>query len=425
MSREDTFGRLSASPALVRDFNSLTATGGRLVGSASEAAAREWLQGRLQKIPDACLGHHRFNYSGWASSSSSLELIAPGGPQRFACHPLYWAADTPDDGLESGLIDVGRGTDADFHSLARAIPGQIVVVRHEYQFSQKTIHRRLKYERSLEYGAAGFVIVNNNPGDLLVTGACSHDSPDNISAIGVSLETGAMLTATRETRVRMRIATARRASTGVNLVAEIAGRTPEWVVVCAHYDGHDLAQSALDNATGVVAAVAIFESFAPFVGKLRRGLRLILFTAEESGLMGSRIFVQSLDEAEQQKIAVVINLDTLAGSPRLTCLTSGFGELQSFVSETGKAAGLDLPCHRPLMRNSDHFNFAQMGIPAIRLVAGFDEPEADARLLLTEADIRERVSVDELRGATMTAGALVWSALEWPGRIAAHKVPIA
>src|SRR5713226_4980795 len=107
MSRADAFDRLSASSGLVQDFNSLTATGGRLVGSASEAAARDWLQGRLQKIPDARFGHHRFNYLGWASSSSSLELIGPSGPQRLTGHPLYWAADTPADGVESNLVDVG------------------------------------------------------------------------------------------------------------------------------------------------------------------------------------------------------------------------------------------------------------------------------------------------------------------------------
>jgi Zn-dependent M28 family amino/carboxypeptidase len=150
-------------------------------------------------------------------------------------------------------------------------------------------------------------------------------------------------------------------------------------------------------------------------------LRLALFTAEEIGLTGSRLYLQSLDEGERQRIALAINLDTLAGSPRLTCLTSGFDELDGFVSKTCAATGLELRCHRPLVQNSDHFNFAQMGIPAMRLVAGFDEPEAGARFLLTEADTHERVSIDELRLGAMNAGALVWAALDWPERIAAHE----
>jgi aminopeptidase YwaD len=425
MSRADAFDRLSSSPGLVQDFNSLTATGGRLVGSASEAAARDWLQGRLQRIPDARLGDQRFHYSSWASRSSTLELVAQGEPQQLACHPLYWSANTAADGLEASVIDVGRGTEGDFRSSAKAISGKIVVVRHEYPFAQQTVHRRLKYDQALKCGAAGFVIVNSNPGNHLVTGACSQDWPGNIPAVGVSRNSGARLISKSARRARLRIATARQARIGVNLIAELAGQTSEWVIVCAHFDGHDLAQSALDNATGVVGAVAIFESFAPFVAKLRRGLRLMLFTAEETGLMGSRVFLQSLAEFEQRKIALVINLDTLAGSPQLTCLTSGFDELQKFVLQVCNIAGIDqLPCHRPLMRNSDHFNFAQCGIPAIRLVAGFDQPEADVRFLLTEADTCERVSMEELRLATMTAGALVWSALDWPGPIAAHKPPV-
>jgi hypothetical protein len=39
-----------AATGLVLDFNSLTATGGCLIGSESEAAARDWLQ---HKAPGA------------------------------------------------------------------------------------------------------------------------------------------------------------------------------------------------------------------------------------------------------------------------------------------------------------------------------------------------------------------------------------
>jgi aminopeptidase YwaD len=425
MSRNDAFARLAAASGLSSVFDALTAAGGRLVGSPSEIAAREWLQARLQKNSGARFTPHSFQFLGWSCTGSSLEMLAPSGPERLACHPLYWSPATRTEGLEANLVDLGRGAEADFAASARRIPGQIVMVRHEYPFARTTIHRSVKYDRSLQAGAAGFIIANNNPGDLLVSGACSGDSPQNIPAMGVSRETGAMLSRTNAARLRIRIDTARVSTVGVHLLAEIPGRTPEWIVVCAHYDGHDLAQSALDNATGVAAAIAIFESFAPFVGGLRRGLKLMLFTAEESRLMGSRMFLQSLSDAQQREIALALNLDTIAGSARLTCLTSGFDELQGFVSRTCESAGIEeAACYLPLVRNSDHFNFAQRGIPALRLVAGFDEPEAEARFLLTEADTRERVLLHELRRAATVAGALVWSALEWPGRIAAHKPPM-
>jgi aminopeptidase YwaD len=423
MSKAGALSRLSNAAGLAADFNALTEMGGRLVGSASEAAARDWLEFRLWRIPGARLAKHTFPFLSWGSAGSSIELVGRGGGEKLPCHALYWAADTPPGGIEAELVDAGRGTDDEFRALAHQIRGNIVVVRHEYPFSSRSIHRRVKYGQSLELGAAGFVIVNNIPGDLLVTGSCGQDSPQNIPAVGVSLESGAKLEAANGRRARVRIATIRSPSAGVNFIAEMPGKCPEWVIMCAHYDGHDLAQSALDNATGVAAAIAIFESFQPFVSNLPRGLRLVLFTAEETGLLGSKLYLQSLNEWERRKIALVINLDTLAGSSRLTCLTSGFDELQYFVQQTCIAAQITLACHQPLVRNSDHFNFASQGIPAMRLIAGFDEPEAGARLILTEGDTSERVLIDELHRAAQAGGALVWSALNWPGSIGKHKPP--
>ena len=424
MNREEAFARLAAATGLVDDFNSLTALGGRLAGSPSETAARQWLHGRLEKIPDGSSRAYPFPYSGWACSGSSLELLTADGPKQLACHALYWSAATAADGLESNLVDVGRGTETEFNTLAPRIPGRIVLVRHEYPFSRQTVHRSLKYDRSLQGAAAGFIIVNNNPGDLLVSGACSGDLPGNIPALGVSHKTGGILTTSEPMRVRMRVATLRQPATGVHLMAEVAGETPEWVVVCAHYDGHDVAQSALDIATGVAASLAIELRPLRWPSAPRFAANAVYRRGKPSH--GSRIFLQSLDEGEQRKIALVLNLDTLAGSPHLTCLTSGFDELEGFVGRSCASARMErLSCYGPLMRNSDHFNFAQRGIPAIRLVAGFDEPEAGARFILTEADTSERVSMDELRRATIAAGVLVWSALEWPGRIASHKAPIA
>jgi len=419
VGQTDALGRL-ATAAFAADFTALTALGGRLVGSPSEAAACAWLEQRLRQIPAATIAANRFPYRSWASAECSLELIERRDAWPVASHPLYWSGETPPGGLEADLIDVGRGTDEEFRACAAALPGKIAMVRHEYPFATQTIHRRVKYNRSRESGAAGFVIVNNILGDLLVTGSCGQDSPDNIPGIGVSRESGVRL-GIPGAKARLHIATRRRNATGTNWIAEIPGTTPEWVVVCAHYDGHNLADSAFDNATGVVSALAIFESFQAAMSRPRRGLRLVLFTAEESGLLGSREYVRALSEAERRRIAAVINLDTLAGSPRLTCLTSGFDELGGFIAEAGRAAGVQFRCHAPLLRNSDHFNFAQAGIPALRLVAGFDEPEAGARLLLTSGDRREAVSLDELRHGMMAAGALVDTALDWPGVIATHK----
>jgi aminopeptidase YwaD len=109
---------------------------------------------------------------------------------------------------------------------------------------------------------------------------------------------------------------------------------------------------------------------------MRRGLRLAFFSVEEWALTGSAQYVEAMDEATRRSIAIVINPDSVGGSPRLTALTSGFAGLEPFLLKTAEVHGHSLRCVRPLMVNSDHANFALAGIPAFRLVAGYDVPVA-------------------------------------------------
>jgi hypothetical protein len=76
---------------------------------------------------------------------------------------------------------------------------------------------------------------------------------------------------------------------------------------------------------------------------------------------------------------------------------------------------------RPLFANSDHANFALAGIPAFRLVAGFDDPNANVAQVLTPSDTRNKVRESELKQAATLSAAIVaeackalpQDALEW------------
>lgn len=411
------------SRALADDLERLTHFGGRFAGSESEAAARAFLLERLGTIPGIQIAEQRFEYPGWARQTSELEVRGTA-VQRWPCHPLILCPDTPTGGLEAEVIDVGRGTPQQFDAVGSDLRGRLALVRHEYPFAAGTIHRRVKYNLSRERGAAGFVIAGTLPGHVLVTGSSGSGAPDDIPAIGVTLEIGAALgtaPAGRRSTAHLSIKSERRRAQGVNLVAEVPGQGPEWVIVCAHYDGHDVAQSALDNATGVVAAIEILTAIAPHCERLRRGLRVVLFTVEEWGLLGSQEYVAGLTDEDARSIALVVNLDTVAGSPNLTCLTSGFSELNRFVETIGHRLGVRVGAVLPLMRNSDHFSFIGRGIPAMRMVAGFDEPDAAAKYLLTSADTVDKVALSELKTATLIATEFVWQALVSPEPVARHR----
>jgi aminopeptidase YwaD len=411
------------SRTLWDDLAALCATGGRFAGTDSEAQARAWARTCLAERLGAPVHVQPIAYDGWARESCTL--VGPAG-QALKAHSLVWSPPTPAGGLQAEVVDLGRGTLEDFEANAADIAGRIVLVRHEYMFATGHVHRRRKYEWAKERGAAGFLIASPLPGQVLVTGSSGTGAADDIPAAGITQEAAATLRRAggRHAHARLAIGVRRGPATTENVIAEIAGREPEWVVLSAHLDGHDLGQSAIDNASGVAVALEVARALAPRVPSLRRGLRVALFTVEEWGLNGSRQYVDGLPVAERDRIAVNVNLDSVVGSPSLTALTSGFAELDGFLHTVAAEVGIPIGTFRPVMANSDHYNFARHGIPAFRLVAGFDEPASQLRYLLTPADTVDKVSPGELKTAAMLCAELALRACTWPGAIAARRTPL-
>lgn len=400
------------------DFTAICDCGGRQAGSGSEARARALIADRLAAAGGgATVQRHRVDYRGWHATRAELHLAA-AGPRP--CHPLIGGAATAPGGLEAEVIDLGRGTPAEFQAHGPDIPGRVVLVRHEPMFATGTIHRGAKYDMARAAGAVGFLIAGPLPGGL-VAGAVGWDEKPGIPALGIAPETGALLCrgAAGWPRARIRIDVTEAPAVAENLILEKPGREPGWIVLSAHLDGHAISESAIDNASGVAVVLAVLRALGPEVRRWRRGLRVALFNVEEWGLIGSARYVGELGRADARAIALDVNLDSIAGSPDLTALTSGFAELEPFLLDVAAAAGQALRVVRPLMVNSDHANFAKAGIPACRLVAGFDDPGARLRHVLTAADSRDKVTPDELRQAAQLSAAIVAAACQATPQMAA------
>src|SRR5262249_34143912 len=80
-----------------------------------------------------------------------------------------------------------------------------------------------------------------------------------------------------------------------NTVAEIRGtEKPEEVVILgAHLDSWDLGTGATDNGTGSAAVLEAARALAKLNLKPKRTIRFVLFTGEEQGLVGSKMYVQA------------------------------------------------------------------------------------------------------------------------------------
>jgi aminopeptidase YwaD len=400
---------LAADAGLWSDFIALCDCGGRRAGTESESRALQFVQMRLTGIGPA-VRVERVPYAGWRVRQAALTL-ADG--TALACNPLLGSQSTVSEGVFAEVCDLGRGAAEDFESRSSEIRGRLVLVRHEYPFSVEHIHRRRKLAWAIERGAAGFIIANPLPGAGPVTGSSGRAGQHGIPAVGTDYDSAQRLSeASHEHRaVRLRsVGEDYDAETSV-LSLDLPGRGPEWIVLSAHVDGHDLAESAMDNATGVAAALAVARACAPLLARANRGLRVCLFSAEEWALAGSKYYLDTMKDAERNVMRLNVNLDTLAGDDRLTALTSDYPKLNEYVQEVARAARIELNTYQPVMANSDHYNFARHGIPAMRLVAGFDRPDSDVRYILTRGDTRDKVRRSDLSAAAGIAARLVWRGL--------------
>jgi len=93
---------------------------------------------------------------------------------------------------------------------------------------------------------------------------------------------------------------------GANVVGELpataAGAT-EWIVVGAHFDTVTGSPGANDNATGVATALAVARALAELPCR-DRGVKVVLFDQEETGLIGSTTYATRQFQAGTPIVAV-------------------------------------------------------------------------------------------------------------------------
>jgi Zn-dependent M28 family amino/carboxypeptidase len=182
---------------------------------------------------------------------------------------------------------------------------------------------------------------------------------------------------------------------GANVIGFIEGIDPDmkddYVFVTAHYDHLGMADTSViyygadDNASGSSGVVEIARAFAAAkkAGKApKRSVVCMLVSGEEKGLLGSRYYVD-LPLFPLDRTIVDINIDMIGrvdaahqdkpdyiyviGSDRLS---TQLHEINEQINEKYVQLALDykynaLDDPNRFYERSDHYNFAQRGIPAI------------------------------------------------------------
>ena len=399
----------------------------RFGGSEGEHRAAGFLQGKMEEYGLVDVRVEEFAYTGWRRGPASLQVVEPFRQAVTVIGLPY----TPSADLTGEVVSVDQGEPEDFARLTGQLAGKIVLCLAETTPppGKKSSHRREKYLRAVEAGAVAFLYVSQNAGQQLVTGSLAAAHPAEIPGVAVSMEDGAnLLRALRKgpVRTRLEVESSFPSVVSHNVLGDVPGRGSRHILAGAHYDSHDIAVGAMDNASGTAIALEVGRLLAPYKGRLGATVRIACFAGEEVGLLGSWEYTRRY-AASLEDLAFVLNLDSTArGRPGSETL-----QLMGGVDLTDYFAGMASAMKYPLKVESrgsaysDHFPFVVSGIPTGSLVCS----ERSANLVgrgwgHTASDTVDKVEQLPLQLSAMLAARILLRIAEdgeWPGRRASEE----
>ena len=361
-----------------------TEVGPRLAGSQAEARARVWAIKTLTERGFANVRNEPFEMNAWERHEEGAEILTPY-PQPLAVTALGGSVSTKEDGL-SAEVELFETLEDLKRAPAGSLSDRIAYVGHAMQRTQDGSSygyfneaRTAGPSIAAGKGAVGYLIrsVGTDSHRFPHTGSLRYQQGvPRIPALALSnpdadqLERIAGDGKTLSVRIKVDSSEVPAAQSG-NVIAEVVGReVPEEIVVIgAHLDSWDLGTGAIDDGAGVGITMAALELIKDAGLAPRRTIRLVLWGAEEVGLLGAKAYRDRYEAALGQH---VIGSESDFGGGRVWKVTADsrtnagdalFAEIARLLAPIGIAPGSDnQPGGGP-----DLYPLIAAGVPTLRL----------------------------------------------------------
>ena len=361
-----------------------TEVGPRLAGSQAEARARVWAIKTLTEKGFANVRNEPFEMNAWERHEEGAEILTPY-PQPLAVTALGGSVSTKEDGL-SAEVELFETLEDLKRAPAGSLSDRIAYVGHAMQRTQDGSSygyfneaRTAGPSIAAGKGAVGYLIrsVGTDSHRFPHTGSLRYQQGvPRIPALALSnpdadqLERIAGDGKTLSVRIKVESSEVPAAQSG-NVIAEVVGReVPEEIVVIgAHLDSWDLGTGAIDDGAGVGITMAALELIKDAGLAPRRTIRLVLWGAEEVGLLGAKAYRDRYEAALGQH---VIGSESDFGGGRVWKVTADsrtdagdalFAEIARLLAPIGIAPGSDnQPGGGP-----DLYPLIAAGVPTLRL----------------------------------------------------------
>jgi Zn-dependent M28 family amino/carboxypeptidase len=201
-----------------------------------------------------------------------------------------------------------------------------------------------------------------------------------------------------------------------NVVAVLPGSDPalarEHVVLTAHLDhvgigaavnGDRIYNGAMDNASGIATLIEVARTLASAATRPKRSILFVAVTAEEHGLLGSRVFGGD-PTVPKSALVANINMDMfLPLYPMKSVMVLGLDEsdLGDRVRDVATPSGLGVKADPQPERNrftrSDQYSFIRQGIPAVAMKVGVEPGSREAAIDAAWTKERYHAPSDDLQ----------------------------
>ncbi len=204
-----------------------------------------------------------------------------------------------------------------------------------------------------------------------------------------------------------------------NIVGEIRGtdKADELVMLGAHFDSWHTGTGATDNAAGSAVMMEAMRILKAAGLKMRRTVRIALWTGEEEGILGSRAYVTQhfADRADMKlkpdhaKFSVYFNVDNGTGAIRGIYLQGNEAVAPIFQAwmQPLKSLGMTTLTIRNT-GGTDHLSFDAVGLPGFQFIQ--DPVEYASRTHHSNMDVYERIQAADMMKDAVIVASFVYDA---------------
>ena len=217
-----------------------------------------------------------------------------------------------------------------------------------------------------------------------------------------------------------------------NIVGEIPGtdKADELVMLGGHFDSWHTGTGATDNAAGSAVMLEAMRILKATGLKMRRTVRIALWTGEEEGILGSRAYVTAhfADRRDMKlkpahdKFSGYFNVDNGTGAIRGVYLQGNEAVAPIFQAWMQPFRSLGMTTLS--IRNTggtDHLSFDAVGLPGFQFIQ--DPVEYNSRTHHSNMDVYERIQAADMMKNAVIVASFVYHAANREERLPRKPLP--